>query len=102
MIRLLLLGKEAHYLCATPREFWLPGQESNLRLAVSKAALRTITECLAVVGAGGVEPLVLDRHSCFGTTVLQTAEWTSALEDLVDPAGFAPAASCLQGRRSPD
>ena len=34
-----------------------------------------------MVGAGGVEPLVLDRRSYFWTTVLQTAERTSALED---------------------
>lgn len=33
-----------------PRKDWLPGQESNLRRAISKIALRTNTECLAMVG----------------------------------------------------
>jgi len=40
------------------------------------------------VGAGGVAPLVLNCHSCFRTTVLQTAEWTSARvpDHWADPA----------------
>ncbi len=38
-------------LCYTPRYFWLPRHESNVQLAASKAALRTDTECVAVVGA---------------------------------------------------
>src|SRR5207247_1915486 len=36
--------------------FWLPGQESNPRRAVSRTALRTDTECLAVVLGRGFEP----------------------------------------------
>lgn len=45
----LLVGNEASYSLDYGRVcfFWLPGQESNLQLAVSRTALRTDTECLA-------------------------------------------------------
>ena len=41
-----------------PRKDWLPRQESNLQHAASKVALRTDTECVAVVRRCGIEPLI--------------------------------------------
>lgn len=64
-----------------PHEVWLPRQESNLQLAVSKAALRTDTECVAVVQGCGIEPpihkaRVLQTRSVPTRTSLQKDWWT--------------------------
>lgn len=62
--RSLLVGNEASYSSTTPPNSWLPRQESNLQLAVSKTALRTDTECVAMVQRCGIEPLI-HKGTCF-------------------------------------